>query len=177
MRRSLSVKGAISTLGGTGRSRPIAIPRLGYSKAVRGDPAAAGVGGSGPETVDFNNAVYDRFPLLLILLSALTFVVLLRAFRSPLLALKAVVLNLVTLAAAYGVLVFVWQDGHGSNLVFGLPATGAVVNWVPIVVFAFLFGWRSTTKCSSSPACARPGTSATTRRPRSSKASAEPADW
>jgi RND superfamily putative drug exporter len=109
-------------------------------RTVRGDPAVTGVGGSGPETVDFNNAVYDRFPLLLILLSALTFAVLLRAFRSPLLALKAVVLNLVTLAAAYGVLVFVWQDGHGSNLVFGLPATRAVVNWVPIVVFAFLFG-------------------------------------
>jgi RND superfamily putative drug exporter len=112
----------------------------GVRAAVAGEPSVTGVGGSGPETVDFNHAVYDRFPLVLTVLSVLTFLVLARAFRSPLLALKAVLLNLATLAAAYGVLVLVWQQGHGSNLVFGLPATGAIVNWVPIVVFAFLFG-------------------------------------
>jgi putative drug exporter of the RND superfamily len=109
-------------------------------QAVAHDPTVAGVGGSGPESVDFNHAVYGHFPLLLILLSVLTFLVLARAFRGPLLAVKAVVLNLASLAAAYGVLVLVWQDGHGSELVFGLPATGAITNWVPIVVFAFVFG-------------------------------------
>ncbi len=109
-------------------------------RTVAGNPAVAGISGSGPETVDFDHAIYDRFPLMLALVTALTFLVLARAFRSLLLALKAEVLNLASLAAAYGVLVFVWQDGHGSNLIFGLPATGAITNWVAIVVFAFLFG-------------------------------------
>jgi RND superfamily putative drug exporter len=108
--------------------------------AVRGQPGVLGVGGSGPETIDFNHAVYGRFGVLLALVSVLTFAVLVRTFRSPLLALKAVVLNLASLGAAYGVLVLIWQDGHGSNFLFGLPATGAIVNWVPIVIFAFLFG-------------------------------------
>jgi uncharacterized membrane protein YdfJ with MMPL/SSD domain len=66
--------------------------------------------------------------LVLIVLSALTFLVLPRAFRSPPLAIKAVVLNLATRAAAYGVIVFVWQEGHGSNLIFDLPATGAITD-------------------------------------------------
>jgi RND superfamily putative drug exporter len=108
--------------------------------AVRGDRAVLGVTGSGPESVDFNHAIYDSFPLLLALVALVTFLVLARAFRSLLLAAKAVVLNLVSLGAAYGVLVLVWQDGHGSRALFGLPATGAITFWVPIVVFAFLFG-------------------------------------
>lgn len=136
--------------GGTALVTVLPSPEIGASggkavvnqvrQAVAGDPAVVGVGGSGVETVDFDNAIYGNFPLLLALVSVLTFLVLVRAFRSLLLAVKAIVLNLASLAAAYGVLVFVWQDGHGSNLVFGLPATGAVVDWVPIVVFAFLFG-------------------------------------
>ncbi len=108
--------------------------------AVRGDPAVLGVTGSGPESVDFNDAIYGSFPLLLVIVALVTFVVLARAFRSLLLAAKAVVLNLVSLGAAYGVLVLIWQEGHGSQALFGLPATGAITFWVPIVVFAFLFG-------------------------------------
>src|SRR6185437_16383483 len=56
------------------------------------------------------------------------------------LALKAVVFNLISLAAAYGVMTWVFQDGHGSMAVFGVPATGAITMWVPLMVFAFLFG-------------------------------------
>jgi RND superfamily putative drug exporter len=109
-------------------------------EAVRGDPAILGVTGSGPESIDFNHAIYGSFPLLLALVALVTFVVLARAFRSLLLAAKAVVLNLASLGAAYGVLVLIWQEGHGSRALFGLPATGAITFWVPIVVFAFLFG-------------------------------------
>jgi RND superfamily putative drug exporter len=69
-----------------------------------------------------------------------TFLLLTRAFRSVLLAAKAVVFNLISLAAAYGVLVWVWQDGHGSTAIWGIPATGAITMWVPLMVFAFLFG-------------------------------------
>ncbi len=96
--------------------------------------------GSGPESVEFDNAIYGSFPVLLALVALITFVVLARAFRSLLLAAKAVALNLASLAAAYGVLVLIWQQGHGSQALFGLPATGAVTFWIPIVVFAFLFG-------------------------------------
>jgi RND superfamily putative drug exporter len=56
------------------------------------------------------------------------------------LPLKAVLLNLISLGAAYGVLVFVWQDGHGSNAIWGTPGAGAVPMWIPLMVFAFLFG-------------------------------------
>jgi RND superfamily putative drug exporter len=108
--------------------------------AVSDDPAVLGVTGSGPASVDFHDAIYGGFPLLLALVSLVTFVVLARAFRSLLLAAKAVVLNLASLAAAYGVLVLIWQEGHGSRTLFGLPATGAITFWVPIVMFAFLFG-------------------------------------
>ena len=106
--------------------------------------AAAGmpgvqVGGVGPENVDFIHAVYGNFPLMLTLIALITFVLLARAFRSVLLPLKAVLLNLVSLGAAYGAVVWVWQDGHGSGL-FGVPATGAVEVYVPLLVFAFLYG-------------------------------------
>jgi RND superfamily putative drug exporter len=63
-----------------------------------------------------------------------------RAFRSVVLALKAVVLNLLSLGAAYGFMVLFWQEGHGSNLIYGVPAVGAIRSWLPIIVFAFLFG-------------------------------------
>ncbi len=72
--------------------------------------------------IDFNNAVYGNFPLMLTLIAIGTFLLLARAFRSVLLALKAVVFNLVSLAAAYGVLTFVWQQGHGSDAIWGIPA-------------------------------------------------------
>jgi hypothetical protein len=62
-----------------------------------------------------------------------------RAFRSVLLAAKAVAFNLISLAAAYGVITWVWQDGHGSGALWGIPATGAITMWVPLMVFAFLF--------------------------------------
>jgi RND superfamily putative drug exporter len=51
-----------------------------------------------------------------------------------------VLFNLVSLAAAFGVLTWVWQEGHGSQAVWGIPATGSITSWVPLMVFAFLFG-------------------------------------
>ena len=49
-------------------------------------------------------------------------------------------LNLVSMAAAFGVMTWFWQQGHGSSAVFGIPASGAITFWVPLMVFAFLFG-------------------------------------
>ena len=65
---------------------------------------------------------------------------LVRTFRSVLLPIKAVLLNLVSLAAVFGAVVFFWQQGHGSDAIFDVSATGAITFWLPVVIFAFLFG-------------------------------------
>jgi len=112
----------------------------GLESALVRRPGVLGVGGPGAEMIDFNHAVYGNFPLMLTLIGIATFLLLTRAFRSVLLAAKAVVFNLISLAAAYGVLTWVWQDGHGSTALWNIPATGAITMWVPLMVFAFLFG-------------------------------------
>jgi RND superfamily putative drug exporter len=98
------------------------------------------VGGRTAEDKDFVSGVYGNFPLMLGLIALITFLVLARAFRSVVLAAKAVILNIVSLGAAYGFLVLFWQQGHGSKLIYGVPATGAISDFIPILVFAFLFG-------------------------------------
>jgi putative drug exporter of the RND superfamily len=98
------------------------------------------LGGLGAQNEDFINAVYGNFPLMIALIAIITFILLARAFRSLLLPLKAVVLNVISVGAAWGVLDLVWQRGHGSNLIWGIPATGSVTAWIPLMVFAFLFG-------------------------------------
>jgi putative drug exporter of the RND superfamily len=103
-------------------------------------PGVVGVAGVGSAQIDFLHAVYGNFPLMLILIAVLTYILLVRAFRSLLLPLKAVVLNLISLAATLGLMVLFWQDGHGSNAIFGIAGTGAVTFWIPLMVFAFLFG-------------------------------------
>jgi RND superfamily putative drug exporter len=98
------------------------------------------VGGNTAQNVDFNSAVYGNFPLMLAAIAIVTFLLLARTFRSVVLAAKAVLVNLVSLGATFGFLVLFWQNGHGSNLIYGVPATGSIRNWIPIVTFAFLFG-------------------------------------
>jgi RND superfamily putative drug exporter len=98
------------------------------------------VGGSAPGNVDFINAVYGNFPLMVFLIALITYVLLARAFRSLLLPLKAVLLNVLSVGAAFGVMVLLWQDGYGSQAVWGIKSTGALTSWIPLMVFAFLFG-------------------------------------
>jgi RND superfamily putative drug exporter len=98
------------------------------------------VGGNTAQNVDFNSAVYGNFPLMLAVIAIVTFLILARAFRSVVLAAKAVLVNLISLGATFGFLVLFWQNGHGSNLLYGVPATGSIRNWIPIISFAFLFG-------------------------------------
>ncbi len=98
------------------------------------------VGGIGAENEDFVNAIYGSFPLMIALIAVLTFLLLARAFRSLLLPLKAVILNVISVAAAWGVITLVWQEGHGSQTVWGITATHSVSAWIPLMVFAFLFG-------------------------------------
>ncbi len=70
----------------------------------------------------------------------MTFVLLVRTFRSLLLPLKAVLLNVLSVAATFGGVVLFWQQGYGSEVVFDIEGTGAVTFFVPILIFAFLFG-------------------------------------
>ena len=100
----------------------------------------ATLGGVSPEDRDFVHAVYGKFPYVLAFVISLTFILLMRAFRSVLLPLKAVVLNLISLGAAYGIIVFIFQWGHGSEAIWGVPATGAIISWIPLMIFAFLYG-------------------------------------
>ena len=69
---------------------------------------------------DFIDAVYGSFPLMIALIAITTFILLARAFRSLLLPLKAIVLNILSVAAAWGVLVLVWQEGYGSEAIWGI---------------------------------------------------------
>jgi putative drug exporter of the RND superfamily len=103
-------------------------------------PGGVEVGGNTAQNVDFNSAVYGNFPLMLAVIAIATFLLLARAFRSAVLALKAVIVNLISLGATFGFLVLFWQHGHGSKLLYGVPATGSIRNWIPVVTFAFLFG-------------------------------------
>jgi putative drug exporter of the RND superfamily len=103
-------------------------------------PGVIGVAGLGADQIDFLKAVYGNFPLMLLIISVLTIILLARAFRSIILPIKAVLLNLLTLAATLGFMVLFWQYGHGSEAVFGVQETGAVTFWLPLMVFAFLFG-------------------------------------
>jgi RND superfamily putative drug exporter len=111
--------------------------RSAVEDAVDGD---VGVTGAGAVVDDYFSAVYDKFPYVLAVIALITFVLLMRTFRSVLLPVKAVILNLVSLAAVFGAVVFFWQMGHGSEAVFDVSATGAITFWLPVLIFAFLFG-------------------------------------
>ena len=101
---------------------------------------SAQVAGDGPEEADLVHAFYSRFPFIVALVALLSLLALARAFRSVVLPIKAVVVNVLSVGAAYGALVLIWQHGYGSRAIWGIPATGVVVDFVPLMVFAFLFG-------------------------------------
>jgi RND superfamily putative drug exporter len=107
---------------------------------VRSELSGARVGGSSALLIDSTRAIYGSFPLVLTAIGAATFILLARAFRSLVLAAQAVLMNLLSIGAACGVLVLVWQHGYGSEAIWGIEATGAITAWVPLMTFAFLFG-------------------------------------
>ena len=121
--------------GGSRGYQPI-VDRV--NEALEGTTAT--LGGLGATDRDFIHAIYGSFPYMLGLVLIVTYVLLARAFRSLVLPLKAVLLNLVSLAAAYGIIVFIFQWGHGSDLIWGVEATQAINAWIPLMIFAFLFG-------------------------------------
>jgi putative drug exporter of the RND superfamily len=108
--------------------------------AVHATGPSVQVGGMSAQNVDFIDAVYEGFPLMIALIAGVTFILLARAFRSLLLPAKAVLLNIASIGAAWGVIALMWQKGYGSDLLWNIEATGSVPSWIPLMVFAFLFG-------------------------------------
>jgi RND superfamily putative drug exporter len=96
------------------------------------------VGGGPAAGIDFIDQIYGSFPYLIVFVLGISFILLMRAFRSVLLPLKAVILNVLSVSAAYGLLVMVFQFGWGEWA--GLPQTGQIEAWIPIFLFAMLFG-------------------------------------
>jgi len=97
------------------------------------------VGGGAAQGVDFLHRSYAAFPWLVLAVLGLTYVLLVRAFRSLLLPLKAVLLNLLSVASSYGMLVVFFRWGVGRDLA-GLYQFGQIEGWIPIFLFAMLFG-------------------------------------
>ncbi len=110
--------------------------------ALTGVPGATLlIGGIPALNADYQTIVADHFvPVMALVVVGATFLALLVGFRSLFAAVKAIVLNLFSVAASFGALVLVFQDGHGSGLL-GVPGgTGSVFPLVPIVAFAIVFG-------------------------------------
>jgi uncharacterized membrane protein YdfJ with MMPL/SSD domain len=97
------------------------------------------VGGGAAQGVDFLHRSYAAFPWLVLAVLGITYVLLMRAFRSLLLPLKAVLLNLLSVASSYGMLVVFFRWGVGRDLA-GLYHFGQIEGWIPIFLFAMLFG-------------------------------------
>jgi RND superfamily putative drug exporter len=116
------------------RLRDHIIPAAGFPPGSR-----VLAGGGPPQGVDFLSQSYSYFPWLVLAVLVLTYLVLMRAFRSILLPLKAVVLNLLSVAASYGMLVVFFKWGLGQSL-FGLYQFPQIEGWIPIFLFAMLFG-------------------------------------
>ncbi len=108
-------------------------------QALEGTKASSYVGGQTAGYIDLASQISDKLPLMIAIVVALSFIVLLVAFRSLLVPVKAAAMNLLSVAAAYGVVTAVFQLGWGSSLI-GLDHAIPIVSFVPLLMFAILFG-------------------------------------
>ncbi|MDQ3874835.1 MAG: MMPL family transporter [Actinomycetota bacterium] len=97
------------------------------------------VTGPTASNVDFNQTMKSRAPIVFAFVLGFAFLLLLLTFRSIVIPIKAIVLNLLSVGAAYGVLVCIFQDGHLQGLL-GFHSSGAIVSWLPLFLFTVLFG-------------------------------------
>jgi len=142
--------------GGSGVGSVVAIPTTGPQEEATADtvtrlrsrvlpavvgegPATAHVGGATANLAEIGGRVNDRLPVFVAAVLAMSFVLLMLVFRSVVVPLKAVLLNLLSIGAAYGVIVMVFQWGWGGALI-GLESTVPVVSFIPMFMFAILFG-------------------------------------
>ncbi|MBT0993435.1 MMPL family transporter [Cellulomonas sp. DKR-3] len=110
-----------------------------FPAALADSAAVAHVGGQTANFADVGQRVNDRLPVFVGAVLAMSFLLLMLVFRSVLVPLKAVLLNLLSIGAAYGVMVMVFQWGWGADLI-GLEATVPIVSFIPMFMFALLFG-------------------------------------
>ncbi|HYS36510.1 MAG TPA: MMPL family transporter, partial [Pseudonocardiaceae bacterium] len=103
-------------------------------------PAGVLVGGDDAQNVAQVSATYGAFPLMFALVALVTFLLLARGLKSILLPAKAVLLNALSVAATYGIVVLVWQHGFGTQALWGVSGTGSLDTFVPLLMFGFLFG-------------------------------------
>jgi putative drug exporter of the RND superfamily len=108
-------------------------------EALEGTKARAYVGGQTAGYIDLATQIADKLPLMIAIVVALSFIVLLVAFRSLLVPIKAAAMNLISVAAAYGIVTAVFQLGWGVELI-GLDHAIPIVSFVPLLMFAILFG-------------------------------------
>ncbi|MGW7282432.1 MMPL family transporter [Streptomyces sp. NPDC054844] len=107
--------------------------------AVAGTGAEGYVTGATASQVDFRDIAAERLPLIIGVVVALAFLIILAVFRGPLVALKAAVLNVLSIAASYGVVVAVFQWGWGGPAL-GVSGTVPIESYVPMMMFAIIFG-------------------------------------
>lgn len=133
----------VAAMGATGSSRSIeSIERLRNDyipEVFGGTEANVLVTGPSAFTVDFNNLVTDYTPIVFAFVLGMSFILLLLAFRSIVVPIKSVLMNLLSVGAAYGLLVGVFQHGVG-NEIFGFQQVERIDAWVPLLMFTILFG-------------------------------------
>ncbi|MGH2839339.1 MAG: MMPL family transporter [Solirubrobacteraceae bacterium] len=103
------------------------------------DGVEANVSGTTAQSRDFNDLMKSNAPIVFAFVLSMAFILLLVTFRSIVIPIKAIVLNLLSVGAAYGVLVYLFQDGHGESLL-NFESTGAITSWLPLFLFVVLFG-------------------------------------
>jgi uncharacterized membrane protein YdfJ with MMPL/SSD domain len=108
--------------------------------AFAGSPARALVTGQTAGNIDFRGLIYSKTPIVFTFVLGLAFIILLLMFRSIVIPIKAIILNLLSVGAAYGVLVLVFQKGWLLEGILNFKATGIIESWLPLFVFAILFG-------------------------------------
>jgi RND superfamily putative drug exporter len=148
-----SLRGAVAPSGPTwqhgGSAMVFAIPESEVGTSQGGSsltdirhtvPADVLVGGEGAVNIDLTNSTYGAFPILFAVVAIVTFLLLARGLKSIVLPAKAVVLNILSVAASYGLLVLVFQHGFGMQTLWGARSYGAVNTLAPVLIFGFLFG-------------------------------------
>jgi RND superfamily putative drug exporter len=150
-----SLRGAVAPSGDIwqrerdGSAMVFAIPRFEVGTSQGGSsltdiqhtvPSGVLVGGEGAVNIDLTNSTYGAFPILFAVVAVVTFLLLARGLKSIVLPAKAVVLNILSVAASYGLLVLVFQHGFGMQTLWGARSYGAVNTLAPVLIFGFLFG-------------------------------------